>query len=719
MIKLIRYLKPYYLSIILIAILLFGQAMTDLSLPDYMSKVVNVGLQQSGIERAIPDTLRIEQLDHLLLLSNQEEELLIDNSYQRDTETGLATLKSDSLDKAQTDQLETALTPVITMLAAVDSGRFPGSDKLPAGMSLWDVLAKMPAAQRTAMLDQAKSQMSSINLTMQKQAATSWIAKEYEAAGLDKAAIQNDYIIRKGALMLLIALLSVSLAILVGYLSSRVAAGLAHDLRKQIFTKVESFSNAEFDKFSTASLITRTTNDIQQIQMTLVMLLRILFFAPMMAIGGILKIVGGDVSMIWIIGLAVVSLLTLIVSMFVIALPKFKIIQKMIDRLNLVTREMLTGLMVTRAFNTQARMQQNFEKSNRDLTRTNLFVSRAMVLMMPFMMLIMNFTTLLIVWVGGKQIDAGAMQIGDMMAFMQYSVTIIFSFLMVSIVFIMMPRASVAAQRVIEVIETDITIMDPPQPVTLKQPVRGRIEFRQVSFRYPGADDPVLSDISFIAEPGQTTAFIGSTGSGKSTLINLIPRFYDVSEGSIQIDGVDIRQLTQHDLRQSIGYVPQKGMLFTGDFAGNIRYGSESASEAEVVEAAETAQVLDFIEGSEDKFETVVAQGGANVSGGQKQRLSIARALIKKAPVIIFDDSFSALDYKTDAALRRALKDKTAASTVLIVAQRIGTIRNADQIIVLDEGKIVGIGVHQALLQSCPVYAEIAASQLSAEELSK
>ena len=719
MIRLIRYLKPYLLSILLIIALLYGQAQTDLSLPDFMSRIVNVGLQQGGIERAIPEQLRSEQLDHLMLLVSAENAKIIDNAYQRDSATGLATMKEALPAGKSPSQLESVLTPAIMMLSGIDSGKFAGMDKIPAGTNLWDVLAKMPATQRTAMLDQASAMLGSLNPTMQKQAATVWITQEYAATGKDKSAIQNAYILKMGAWMLLIALFSVLFAVVVGFLSSRVAAGLAHDLRKLIFNKVENFSSAEFDKFSTASLITRTTNDIQQIQNTTVMLLRLLFFAPMMAIGGIIKIIGGDVSMIWIIGLAVLALMTLIVSMFTVALPKFKVIQKLIDRLNLVTREILTGIMVTRAFNTQSRMQQKFETANKELTRTNLFVSRTMVLMMPFMMLIMNFTTLLIFWVGGKQIDAGAMQVGDMMAFMQYSMTIIFSFLMVSMVFIMMPRASVAADRVIEVIETDLSIMDPTQPAKLNQPVRGQIEFKDVSFRYPGADDPVLCNISFVARPGQTTAFIGSTGSGKSTLINLIPRFYDVCEGQILLDGVDIRHLKQHDLREVIGYVPQKGILFTGDFAGNIRYGTETASDDAVVEAAQTAQVLDFIEGTDDQFASVVAQGGVNVSGGQKQRLSIARALIKKAPVLIFDDSFSALDYRTDAALRKALHEKTADSTVLIVAQRIGTIRNAEQIIVLDEGEIVGVGKHQELLQSCPVYAEIAASQLSVEELSK
>ena len=676
MMQLMRYLKPYWVSIVVIVALLFAQAMTDLALPDYMSNIVNVGLQQGGIERAVPEKGRRPFFDQLASELTAEGVSRLRAAYVISPDSGLWELRPD-LSEVELTALEADLIPALAPQAAGLSG------------------------------------------AVQRQAAIAVIRAMYEEAGVDVGVLQNRYIWRMGGWMLLIALASVLFAIAVGFFSARVAAGLAHDLRKGIFTKVEQFSNAEFDKFSTASLITRTTNDIQQIQMTLVFLLRVLFFAPMMAIGGILKIARGDVSMIWIIGLAIVALLTLLGSVFAVAMPRFKIIQKLIDRLNLVTREILTGLMVIRAFNTQPQMQKKFALANEELTKTNLFVNRVMVLMMPFMMLIMNATTLLIVWVGAQRIDAGVMQVGDMMAFMQYSMTIIFSFLMVSFVFVMMPRASVAAQRVVEVIDTDVSIVDPVQPDQLTKSPRGRIEFRNVSFRYPGADDPVLSGISFVAEPGQTTAFIGSTGSGKSTLINLIPRFYDVSEGEILIDGVDIRRLRQRDLRSAIGYVPQKGILFTGDIAGNIRYGRADSTDEEIAVAARTAQAMDFIESSADGFASVVAQGGSNVSGGQKQRLSIARALATRAPVYIFDDSFSALDYRTDAALRRALHKQTAASTVLIVAQRIGTIRHAEQIIVLDEGRIVGIGKHEALLATCQVYAEIAASQLSAEELAR
>ncbi len=716
---LIRFLKPFWFSVLLIIGLLYAQAMTDLSLPDYMSRIVNVGLQQGGIEQAVPEQLRTEQLDHLLLLASPTDAEVIESVYLASSENQQLAVLNPDLTDAQISSLETLVSSKILMLSAIDAGKFPGAENIPSGMSVWDVLGEMPEQQRLAMLDQASASMASLNPAMQKTVATQWIAAEYEATGLDQSKLQSNYILRIGVIMMLIALLGVIFAILVGYLSSKVAAGLARNLRMQIFRKVESFANTEFDHFSTASLITRTTNDIQQIQMTLVMLLRVLFFAPMMAIGGILKILGGDASMGWIIALAILAIFTLIGSMFAIALPKFKVIQSLIDRLNLVTREILTGLMVNRAFNTQASMQEKFAKANRDLTNLNLFVSRAMATMFPLMMLIMNFTTLAIVWVGGHQIESGAMQVGDMMAFMQYGITILFSFLMVSMVFIMMPRASVAAARVVEVIDLDLSILDPKEPKKLVAPVKGQVRFENVSFRYPGADDAVLNEISFSAQPGQTTALIGSTGSGKSTLVNLIPRFYDVSEGQILLDGVDIRQITQHDLRETIGYVPQKGVLFTGDIRSNIGYGQPDADDAAIAEAAETAQALDFIDNTDEKYATVIAQGGTNVSGGQRQRLSIARALAKKPPIFIFDDSFSALDYKTDAALRQALNNKTADSTMIIVAQRIGTIRHADQIIVLDEGRIVGRGTHDELLKECSVYAEIAASQLSAEELTK
>lgn len=539
----------------------------------------------------------------------------------------------------------------------------------------------------------------------------------YGELGVDTDAMQNSYILRTGLLMLGITLLNALAAVMIGFLASRIAAGGARTLRKDIFAKVESFSNAEFDRFSTASLITRTTNDVTQVQMLVVMGLRMVCYAPIIGIGGIIMALGKSVSLSWIVALAVIVLLGTILVIFSIAMPKFKIVQKLVDRLNLVTRENLSGMMVVRAFGNQKREEARFEKANSNLTKTNLFINRVIVFMMPFMTLIMNGVMLMIVWFGSKQIEASAMQVGDMMAYMQYAIQIIMAFLMIAMMFIMVPRAAVAADRIAEVLGTKPSIRDPESPVSLPVPVRGEVAFHDVSFAYPNAEENALEHLTFTAKPGETTAFIGSTGSGKSTLVQLILRFYDVTEGSITLDGVDIRNLTQKDLRAQIGFVPQKGLLFSGDIASNIRYGNENATEGEVRHAAETAQASEFIDAFPKGLETGIAQGGTNVSGGQKQRLSIARALAKKAPVYIFDDSFSALDFKTDAALRRALSSDTAGAAVLIVAQRVSTIMRAEQIVVLDEGKIVGIGTHKELLETCPTYREIAESQLSEEEL--
>jgi ATP-binding cassette subfamily B protein len=718
--KLIKYLKPYTLMVLAIVGLLFLQAMTDLALPDYMSRIVNVGLQQNGIESTVPNQLRTNQLDRLLILMPDEQSSRVDRLFVRDGQSGVAVLgpsRLNQLTPVERDDLEQQLGRSILLLSALDDDSNKIATGLPSGDAFWPELAGLPAEARQDQLARVARTLNDLSQTTILQSASIWIAQEYQATGLDVTVIQSRAILGTGTRMLLIALVGVALAVCVGFLSSRLAAGLGRDLRSQIFRRVESFSSTEFDHFSTASLITRTSNDIQQIQNTFVFLIRTLFFAPMMAIGGLLKIIGSDASMIWVIVLAIVALLTLIGAIFAVTMPRFKRIQQLIDRLNLITREILTGLMVTRAFNTQARMQDKFAQANQNLTKINLFVTRTMVLMMPMMMLIMNLTSIAVVWVGGQRVDAGTMQVGDMMAFLQYATTIIFSFLMVSMVFIMMPRASVSAQRVTEVIDTPLSIQDIPQPKSLPETVMGEITFQNVTFRYPGAEDPVLCGISFTARPGQTTAIIGSTGSGKSTLVNLIPRFYDVTEGQILLDGVDIRELPQQALRQVIGYVPQKGILFTGDIAGNIAYGRPGASTDELRQAAQTAQVLDYIDSTVEGLSTVIAQGGTNVSGGQKQRLSIARALARQAAIYLFDDSFSALDYRTDAALRRALKEQTARSTVLIVAQRIATIRHAEQIIVLDQGRIVGAGRHRELLETCPVYAEIAASQLTAEEL--
>lgn len=743
MLRLVRFLRPFILSILLVFGLLFVQAMTDLALPDYMSKIVNVGIQQNGIEQALPTAIRQTSLDRLFLLMPASDAAEIRAAYQVLDRSQLAEAAyQDAVAKyplladevicelksgiAFSDSAQLALTRALAMLTAISQGAESGSSgdigssmlgNLPAGTDIFQVLARMTDEQRQQMLDQANEKMAALSESILRQTAIRAVSSEYTAIGLDLAAVQSRYVLRIGSLMLLISLLGAACSILVGLLAARIAAGVARNLRLAVFSKVEHFSSAEFDTFSTASLITRSTNDIQQIQMTLVMLMRILFYAPILGVGGIIKVVNSNVSMGWIIALAVAILMTLILVMFNIAIPRFKIIQKLIDRLNLVTREILSGLMVIRAFNTQSHQENKFDEANKDLTRVNLFISRLMALLMPVMMLIMNGVTLLIIWAGAVQVDRGTMQVGDIMAFMQYTMQIIMSFLMVSMVFIMLPRASVSGQRVADVLAVKPQIVDPPQAQAFDPGQRGTVVFDHVSFRYPNADDDVLCDITFTAQPGLTTAVIGSTGCGKSTLVNLIPRFYDVTAGRILVDGADIRQVPQRDLREKIGYVSQKGVLFTGTIQENISYGRSEASQDEIRQAAATAQALDFIEASDEGFATPIAQGGGNVSGGQKQRLSIARALVKRPEIYIFDDTFSALDYRTDAALRKALRQQTGHATVLIGAQRIGTIRHAEQIIVLDQGRIVGIGTHEELLVGCPVYLEIASSQLSEEEL--
>lgn len=551
------------------------------------------------------------------------------------------------------------------------------------------------------------------------QAMTDLALPDYMSNIVNNGIASGDtgYILTEGGIMLLVALLGAVCTILVGYLSARIAAGTARNLRHDVFRKVEGFSNAEFDRFSTASLITRTTNDIQQIQMLSVMALRFVFYAPIMGIGGVIKAVGKSTGLSWIIAVAVLVVIGLVMVIFALSVPRFKRVQRLVDQLNLVTRESLTGMMVIRAFNTQKREEERFDEVNRDLTKTNLFVNRIMVFMMPVMMLLMNGVQLLIIWIGAGQVDLGKIQVGDMMAFMQYAMQIIMSFLMISVMFIMLPRASVSAERINEVLETDPVIVDKNKPLHFPENFKGVIEFKNVSFTYPNANEPALKNINFTARPGQTTAFIGSTGSGKSTLVHLLVRFYDITEGQILIDGVDIRDVPQHELREKIGFVPQKGVLFSGTIRSNLQYAKENAPDDEVRKAAQIAQAADFIQEKEAEYDSEIAQGGGNVSGGQKQRLSIARALLKRAPIYIFDDSFSALDFKTDAALRRALKQETGDSTMLVVAQRISTIMGSEQIVVLDEGEVAGIGTHQELLNHCEVYREIAQSQLSEKEL--
>ncbi|MHB1482720.1 MAG: ABC transporter ATP-binding protein, partial [Bellilinea sp.] len=583
---------------------------------------------------------------------------------------------------------------------------------------IFSMLAKLPSDQREQLSLELQGEFAALGDQAVQQAAIQVVKSEYADLGMDTDRLQSGYILDTGLSMLLITLLSVAASISVGFLAARTAAGLARDLREAVFRKVENFSGAEFDRFSTASLITRTTNDITQIQMVVIMLIRLVFYAPLIGVGGITRAMDKSASMWWIIAIGVILLLILVVLLFAVTLPRFKSMQKLVDRLNLVMRENLSGMMVIRAFNMQPFEHQRFDKANQDLTGTTLFINRVMTAMFPVMMLIMNGLSILIIWVGAEQVAQAKMQVGDMMAFMQYAIQIVFSFLMMSMVFILLPRASVSGGRIAEVLDTEPSVRDPKTPRNFPQPFKGNIEFRDVSFRYPGADEDVLCNINFTAKPGQTTAFIGSTGSGKSTIINLIPRFFDVTGGQVLIDGVDVREVTQHELREKIGYIPQQSTLFSGTIESNLSYADDNAGQDDLLAAARTAQVSEFIESSPDGLATEIAQGGANVSGGQKQRLSIARALVKKAPIYLFDDSFSALDFKTDAALRTALKEDTADSAILIITQRVSTVMNAEQIVVLDEGKIVGTGTHPELMKTCETYREIAMSQLSLEELS-
>jgi ATP-binding cassette subfamily B protein len=745
MLKLLKYLKPFMPMVLLAIVLLFVQAMAELALPDYMSRIVDNGIQQGGVEDALPEAVRQSQMDRLTLFMGGEDKARVLDAYTLidPNSTGYETNVQqypelihqpvyvlNEVDQAEIEALnpvmgkaflavsglEQALSDPERAQTLADATGFDVSN-LPAGMDLFSVLSQLPAEQRDSMTAMIDRQFETMGESMIVQSAVGAVKAEYAALGMDTGSMQTNYILRIGVQMLLISLLGAVCTVAVSFLAARTSAGTARDLRQDVFKKVESFSATEFDHFSTASLITRSTNDITQIQMVVFMMIRMVFYAPIMGVGGVLRVIGEESSMWWIIALAVGILLSMVGTIFAISLPKFKIIQGLIDRLNLVVRENLSGMMVIRSFNRQGFEENRFDKANLDLTKTNLFVSRVMAFMMPVMMLIMNGLSLLIIWVGAQQVAQANMQVGALMAFIQYAMQIVFSFLMLSFMFIILPRASVSANRIAEVLETKPVIEDPSNPRMLPQTVIGNIEFRDVSFRYPGAEQNVLCGLNFTARPGQTTALIGSTGSGKSTVVNLIPRFYDVSEGAILLDGVDIRELPQHNLRDQIGYIPQKSALFSGTIGSNLRYADENASEELLREAAEVAQASEFIFSGEAGLESEISQGGMNVSGGQKQRLSIARALVKKAPVLIFDDSFSALDFRTDAALRRALKDSTAGSTVLIVTQRVSTIKNAEQIIVLDEGQIVGKGTHVELMETCETYREIALSQLSMEEL--
>ena len=733
--KLFKFLKPYAAAVAAIICILVVQAYCDLSLPTYTSDIVNIGIQQGGIDEALPDTISKKDLNHLLLLVPSNRQKIVKNAYTESVEkydyngTVMELKASVKEDKKKVGRLSEILGKPMLMAAGFDSGSemtqkieeqmrtqmsgIPNVDK----MDIYDMLEFMGAEGRNALIGQMDQQMDSMQDSIIAQAAAGYIKDAYTHIGIDTDQIETIYILHTGAKMLALAFLGMAASILVGLLASRVGAGVGRRLRENVFRKVVGFSNAEFDQFSTASLITRSTNDIQQIQLLLVMILRMVLYAPIMAIGGIWKVFHTNVDMSWIIGLAVAVIIVIVGFLFLVVMPKFKLIQNQVDKLNLVSREILTGLSVIRAFGTQKYEEERFDDANKALTKTNLFVNRAMTFMMPLMMFVMNSIAVLIVWVGGHSINDGAMQVGDMMAFIQYTMQIIMAFLMICMISVMLPRAAVSAGRVDEVLTSETMIHDPGNPSHIPEEGKGKVVFDHVSFRYPGAEEDVLHDISFTAEPGKTTAFIGSTGCGKSTLVNLIPRFYDVTDGKITIDGKDIRNVSQHELREKLGYVPQKAVLFSGDIASNILYGNPEGSEAEMTEAATIAQATEFIEQKKKKYKSTISQGGSNVSGGQKQRLSIARAIAKHPDVYIFDDSFSALDYKTDATLRAKLKEKTSESTVMIVAQRISTILHADQIIVLDDGQIVGKGTHKELLKTCEAYYQIASSQLSEKEL--
>lgn len=759
--NLFKYAASYWKAMIAIVLILVVQAYCDLSLPAYTSDIVNVGIQQGGIEDEVPRQIATEEMEKLLLFVSEDDQQTVMDAYTEDNTSykkEAYVLKDSVAEEENTmENLKDILQIPMMMTSGIESGSDTTKqmeDKLkeqmsqgmaqsmpqganqtmPEGMpqgesqaesqavslddmSMFDLLKMLPAEQRATMVEKIEEQMSEMPDTILDQAAVSFCRSAYKDLGMDMDQTQIHYLLKTGGQMAALALLGMAASIMVAFLASRVGASAGRDLRSGVFHKVVGFSNNEFNHFSTASLITRSTNDIQQIQMLIVMLLRMVLYAPILAIGGVLQVMKTNVSMSWIIGLAVIIIAFVVLLLFLVVMPKFKVLQNLVDKLNLVTREILTGLPVIRAFSTEKHEEERFDDANRTLTKTNLFVNRAMTFMMPVMMFVMNGVSVLIVWTGAHGISDGQMQVGDMMAFIQYTMQIIMGFLMLCMISIMLPRAAVAADRVEEVLKSETMIHDPKQEKHFPEDGKGVLTFDHVSFRYPGADEDVLEDITFTAKPGETTAIIGSTGSGKSTLVNLIPRFYDVTSGDIMLDGVDIREVKQQELREKLGYVPQKGVLFSGDIASNIMFGNSHGSDDEMIEAAEIAQATEFIDTKPEKYKSPISQGGLNVSGGQKQRLSIARAIAKHPQVFIFDDSFSALDYKTDVTLRRALAEKTSGSTVLIVAQRISTILHAEQIIVLDEGKVAGKGTHAELLKNCPVYREIAESQLSKKEL--
>ena len=719
MIKLMKYLKRSAGYVILIVVLLFLQAYCDLSLPDYTSRIVNVGIQQKGIEDGVPEKIRVSTMDSLRLFMDEEAVADTEAAYMED---GDLYVLDPHVDKETREKLNEDFGKPMLILAGLTEGGeetegMLSAMGLPEGTDPLQAIMQMPEEARNQMTSAMEEQIGEMPESIVTQAAVSFVGAEYEAIGEDVDAIQMDYIISAGIRMVLMALLIMAASVSVVFLSSRVAAALGHDIRADVYRKVIGFSSNEYHKFSTASLITRSTNDVQQVQLMMAMMFRIVLYAPILGLGGVLRVLQTNSSMTWILGVGVVLILVLIGMLFAIAMPKFTKLQTLIDRLNLVTREILTGILVIRAFSREKHEEERFEDANATLTKTNLFVNRCMTFMMPCMMLIMNGISVLIIYNGSYAVDGGNMQVGDMMAFIQYAMQIIMAFLMITAMSIMLPRANVAALRIVEVLETENSLEEPENPVTPASDVKGTVEFDHVSFAYPDAGENVLTDISFKAEKGKTLAVIGSTGSGKSTLINLIPRFYDVTEGCVKVDGVDVRRMSQKDLRDRLGYVPQKGVLFSGTIDSNIRYGKTDISDSEVEKAAKIAQAAEFIEEKPKGYQAPVAQGGTNVSGGQKQRLSIARAIAKKPEILIFDDSFSALDFKTDRTLREALKENTKDTTTIIVAQRISTILNADQILVLDDGRMAGLGTHRELMKNCEVYRQIAMSQLSEEEL--
>jgi ATP-binding cassette subfamily B protein len=747
MLKILKNLKESLISVIIIVILLCLQAGTDLALPDYTSKIVNIGIQQGGIQNVSPEAIRKEQMENLLLFSTDDEKILNcytliskkemeDKEYEKYLKQYPELENQDiyvlnNLKKEQKEELDTLIAKPLMIIYSISNEETAKEIKknilqntpkaqqsILEQADLLTIIKNMPEETRNNILEESSKMIDEKFGNMTEQVAIQATKQEYAQIGMDLDKIQNDYILFTGMQMLGISLISMIAAIIIMYLSSRVAAKLGQNLRNKVFKKVLGFSIEEFKAFSTASLITRSTNDIQQIQNLIAMLFRVVVYAPIVGIGGFIRVLNNShTSMAWIIGLAILCILGIILTLFIIAMPKFKKLQELVDRLNLVAREILTGLPVIRAFNTEKKEEKRFEDANKILMKTNIFVNKAMSLMMPALMFVMNSVALLIIWVGGHNVANGNIQVGDMMAFIQYTMQIVISFLVISMISIMLPRAQVSANRINEILEKEPRIKDNENTKKFDNSKKGLVEFKNVSFRYPDADAEILTDINFTAEPGKTTAIIGSTGSGKSTIVNLIPRFYDVTGGELLIDGVNIKDVPQHELRKRIGFVPQKGLLFSGTIESNIKYGNPKMSDKQMKEAAEIAQATEFIEAKPEKYKSEIAQGGTNVSGGQKQRLSIARAIAIDPEIFVFDDSFSALDLKTDSKLRAALAEKTKNKTVIIVAQRVSTILNADQIVVLEEGKIVGIGKHQELMKNCDTYSQIALSQLSKEEL--